>query len=295
MRILLGFLASTILTMFSCGTRDQAPETPVVTRTTANTNSTSNTSSRPNTSSTASPIGPIPDSLTKETYKDSSGQTVAYDHRVQLQQLLDLKKQGKEIYLIIGRGNAEIKQPLFTDGDKRVWVFGQYDKDALLKDNQPHLFMNFDSEEHLKTIPDDLFAGVTFDFSVTKFFGNLPESVRHYYRMLEPGGKFFADLMLNGFTLGQEQRHLELACRGKTAYYTAARKIQYCLGAWDEGLFYDGRKGIATDAEEKEMEDQRKLNIAQYLESVFGPGKCELKLSGYPVVENDTEYLECTK
>lgn len=255
----------------------------------------------PESSSSESPmrqqIGPIPVSLENKSYKDSSGTTVIYDHKSELERLLDLKSQGKELYLIIGRGNGEThQQALDVTDNKRVWVYGQINEKLMVKDQRPHLLMNFDDEEHLKTIPDEVFSAITFDWSVVKFFSNMADSVRHFHRILKPSGIFYADFFSGSTGIGIEQKHIDGFQQGK-ALYTTTRGIDYFLGPWDAGICCDGRKKFPNEDDYAEMATKRQENIAQHLSTVFGSTqRCVLKTSGYPVFENkDINYYECTK
>lgn len=247
-------------------------------------------------------ITEIPENLKLQRYVDALGKEVSYDHKAQLEQLFQLEKEGKKLHLIIGRGNAEIpqKKPL---GDKEnIWVYGQKDGRALVKDATPHLFMDFDKEEHLKTIPDELFSTIAFDYSVVKFFHDISNSAREFYRMLRPGGQFFADLMVGSAALAMPGRiALEDRCpdiEGGKIYQTKSG-IRYCLGHWEANLwqdrFVDGVFKRLSDEDNKEMNSKRIELIKNYLEELFGKNSCQLKSSGAPVPENENQFLECTK
>lgn len=113
-------------------------------------------------------VGTIPADLAAQTYTDSAGSAVPYDHKAQLEQLFALEAEGKELWLIIGRGNKETISgatgvafvALDDKNGSRVWVYGNTDPSAMVKNNTPHLYMDFGKKEHLDTIPDGLFAGI---------------------------------------------------------------------------------------------------------------------------------------
>lgn len=244
----------------------------------------------------------IPEDLRLQRYQNAEGLVVSYDHKAQLEQLFQLEKQGKKLHLIIGRGNAEIpgKKPL---GDKEnIWVYGQKDGRALVKDATPHLFMDFDNEQHLRTIPDELFSSIAFDYSVVKFFHNISRSAREFYRMLKPGGRFFADLMVGSEVLAMPGRiWLEDRCTGVEGgkIYHTKSGIRYCLGNWEVNLWEDrfvsGAFKLLSDEDKEEMKNKRRELIKNYLEELFGKNSCVFKFSGAPVPENEGEFFECTK
>lgn len=268
-----------------------------------------------NTSSTNPPLSPpkkpprivgaIPADIAAQTYTDSAGSAVPYDHKAQLEQLFALEAEGKELWLIIGRGNKETISgatgvafvPLDDKGGTRVWVYGNNDASAVVKDNTPHLYMNFGTAEHLNTIPDGLFAGIAFDASVIKLIHNLSSTTtQNYYRMLRDKGLFFADLMLDGVIAWQTDAQKIMGCTNQhRKIYTTSTGREYCLSDWETDLIYSIGTSNATAAEKAEMDAKRIVLIKNYLGSIFGTGHCVAKNTGYPVPENTDDYLECTK
>jgi SAM-dependent methyltransferase len=173
---------------FGCSELNQPQKTPVITK-------------KIPIIKTEYKIGTIPDDLKTQTYKDDSGNIVSYDHEKQLKQLFKLANDGKKLYLILGRGNKEEKDKakLPDNNGQIAWVYGEQMGDSLVDNNTPHLFMDFDNTANLASIPDELFDEIVFDWSVVKFFRNIEQSLLEYKRILKPGGKFLADLMVAGF------------------------------------------------------------------------------------------------
>lgn len=251
-------------------------------------------------------VGAIPADLVAQTYTDTTGSTVLYDHKAQLEQLFALETQGKELWLIIGRGNKETNDmaiagtpyaPLDTKGGVRVWVYSDIDPSKLMKDATPHLYMDFGKKEHLGTIPDGLFAGIAFDNSVVKLV-DVNAASPQYYRILRDKGLFFADLMLQGSMAWQTDAQKTMGCiNQQRKIYTTSTGREYCLLDWETALIYHDPAGIpsTTNAEEAEMEARRIALIKNYLGSIFAAGHCIAKNTGYPVTENTSDYLQCTK
>jgi len=251
-------------------------------------------------------VGAIPADIAAQTYTDSAGTVVPYDHKAQLEQLFALEAEGKELWLIIGRGNKETISgatgvafvPLDNKGGTRAWVYGNNDPSAMVKNNTPHLYMSFGKKEHLDTIPDGLFAGIAFDWSVVKLIAGLSSAPAHYYRMLGDKGLFFADLMVGANICWQTGAQKTMFCtnRQRTIYTTSTGR-EYCLSNWETALVYSDLSGTynATVAEKAEMEAKRINVIKNYFGSIFGAGHCVAKNTGYPVPENTTDYLECVK
>lgn len=137
-----------------------------------------------------------------------------------------------------------------------------------------------------------------FDWSVVKLITGLSSAPPHYYRMLRDKGLFFADLMVGGAMCWQTNAQKIMGCTNQQrTIYTTSTGREYCLSNWETDRLYSDPSGTpnATPAEEAEMEAKRINVIKNYLGSIFGAGHCVAKNTGYPVPENTSDYLECTK
>ncbi len=223
----------------------------------------------------------IPNDLKQQRYLDTNDGEVFYDHAGQLQQLRELESKGKKLKLILGRGNRET--PMEASA-KSIWVYGQIDAEYLVKDQTPHLYMDFDNARHLRTLPDQLFSVIAFDWSVVKFFRNMAESAKEFHRILKSGGKFYVDTTVGAFYYSETKDDFERECRGKQIF-RGGFGPRYCLGTWDPYIFVE----FSARPQEKFAMKKERLNLIKTrLEEIFGRGQCVPHI-GSPVHKNNLD------
>lgn len=110
--------------------------------------------------------------------------------------LLDLGtriKQGENFSFVIGRGNKEKA----CEPNGTTWVYCNIDGSSMIPglEERPHLWLDFDSKEHLSPVVNALrgkIAHIFFDYSVLKFFDNFTTEILPMLRdLLKTGGKLY--------------------------------------------------------------------------------------------------------
>lgn len=134
-----------------------------------------------------------------------------YDFNQEMTKIRELRAKGKEIRLIIGRGNNEKHHPPLPQEDNVVWVYADASGDHMTKDGQLHLWMSMDDPTHLNKLDDGLFSEILFDWSVLHFFQDRQNDFHEYARILKPNGKLF-------FTVPQSETH----CDGEDIRYNSS-------------------------------------------------------------------------
>ncbi len=255
-------------------------------------------------------LGPnVLKNIKSQIYTDVQGQEVVYNHDAQLDQLQKIKKEGKNLNLILGRGNKEIPSKIALGDAQNIWVYGNIDGSTLIADSSPHLWMNFNNIYHLRSIPDELFNIIAFDASVIKFFGMYKVSAE-FYRMLKPGGKFFFDLSLSYRHLCLLPDKLEnciksLPGEGQEKIFETTSGFRYFINQYWELTEERAPKVRGIGSQEPTPEERKEINarrdelIKNHLEQIFGPGQCVLgnvnPKVGFPIPENLERHLECTR
>jgi hypothetical protein len=234
-------------------------------------------------------IGGIPDYINNQIYKDSDEK---YDHRAQIKELCNLKNEGKEIYVIMGRGNAEIgKGTLDTKNGKRIWVYASSGKDKIAKNSFPHLWMDFFDDASLKSIPEGLFDGIAFDYFEIAFH---PEkSIEQLVRLLDIKGKLFISTLWYNNYVDVGMNKYDQACADSKKFITKSGR-NYCFTIGD-GVVILGGFYPFLDSDKIAIENTFRVLVKGILRKGFGPHGCEIKSTGYPVSGMNLEYFECTK
>lgn len=243
-------------------------------------------------------LASIPEDLKQQSYKDARGNDVSYNHKAQLERLFQLEKEGKTFNLIVAHQGQKdtVKKP--PQGKDEMVIIGQQDKSVFVESESPNLLMNFDKEEHLKTLPDNFFSMIMFDYCVISHFSNLKNSVLEFHRILRPDGKFKADLSYGAIGMTKDNQEFDNTCAARQGnMYKTKSGLRYCLENWNPGGFLVGNIGSGgirdlSSADRQEIQSKRKELIKKYLESFFG--SCLIKTADKPAYEND-EFIECAK
>jgi hypothetical protein len=129
-------------------------------------------------------------------------QEQTYDLRKEFQRLVDLKNEGKKIYLIVGRSSDE-DQPELSVEDDVVWVYADVAPPAYYDEEDPiQLVMNFEYPNFLRHIQSNLFTRIIFDRSVWKSFQSREFDFKEYQRILVRGGSLYFEQDIIGGMIG---------------------------------------------------------------------------------------------
>lgn len=146
---------------------------------------------------------------------DPAGKKGPLSWQEQLERLHKLKRQGKELRLIIGRKNDETDHPPLPEIADGEWVFNDVEPSSRLSADDP-IQLQVDLSDGLvifdktkvydvtviRNIESDIFTQIVFDHSVWKFIGdNVKPFVFRAHRLLKPGGKLFFPENFGGATV----------------------------------------------------------------------------------------------
>jgi hypothetical protein len=187
------------------------------------------------------------------------------------------KAEGKQLFLIIGRGNREVHPHPLPEQDNNavLWVYTDVDRSKCKLDDleKPVIWMDFDDINHVKVIPNGFFNEIIFDWSVLKYFSYLDEIIPELRRILASGGKL---IIPSGDQHGM----------------VSAFKVELIIDDHKYPLFAQHDLTNRADANKQITERQK-----NYLMSIFGEDNLDLIVAdAYPAspekIKNLSNYFE---